>query len=225
MTPRRPGSFPARSSSFEREFGLLHRQHGEPDEAIGILAMRRRAGVIVGLGELEPERRRRPIDHRSHEREHLRIDAGLVHGFDAAFEIDVVRAEHRADASGIERDAAAVVAPDAGAGGFSFVLHELHPLRGVPVGVRVDHTPLGLTGCVDAAEHDSAARCRGSDQEIALGHRHGWPPCRLFCLMAAPTRRPRIILRAKSERNTCDAPRACQATQICLYRTRRLFAS
>ena len=72
--------------------------------------MRRRTGIIVALSKPEPECRRRPVDHRRHERKHLRVDAGLVHGFDAAFEIDVVRAEHRTDAGGVECDAAAVVA-------------------------------------------------------------------------------------------------------------------
>src|SRR4051794_2062694 len=83
----------------------------------------------------------------------------------------------RLDAAGIEGDAAAVVAAEAGAGGFAFVLDELHPRRGGPVGVRVDHTPLGLTRCVDAAEHDAAARCRSANQEIALGDRHCSLPC------------------------------------------------
>ena len=31
-----------------------------------------------------------------------------------------------------------------------------------------------LAGCVDAAEHDPAARRRSADQELALGHRHGF---------------------------------------------------
>ena len=207
---------PSAFELLESQFGLLHKQHGEPDEAVGISAMRRRAGVIVALGKLEPERRRRPVDHRSHERQHLRVDAGLVHGFDAAFEIDVVGAEHGPDPAGVEGDAATVVAADAGSGGFSFGLDQVHPLDGVPVGVRVDHTPAGLAGCVDAAEHDPAARRRGADQEIALGHRHGFRSRETFLFAHAGAAHKR---RGKPDpfrrRDRCDAARACQAAQIC----------
>jgi hypothetical protein len=85
--------------------------------------------------------------------------------------------------------------------------------------VRVDHTPAGLAGCIDATEHDPAARRRSADQELALGHRHGFRSRETFLfdfpLMLAAAHKRRGKPDPSGGGDRCDAARAWQAAQIC----------
>jgi hypothetical protein len=153
---------------------LLHRQHGQSDEAVGVLLMQRRTGVVVGLAQLEPEGGRRPERHRLRQRQRVHGDAGLVHRGKPGADVDVLRLERHREAGNLDGDIAALVTPHLGAVGVALALQQRHPFGRIPVRMNVDHFYARYLGRLLRARIDRAAqKCgrRAGEKSTACEHR------------------------------------------------------
>ena len=129
----------------EREIGCLHGQHGEPHESLRMPGVRRRRRVVVRLRERKSESRRRPINHRRGERQRVDIDPLPVHAFEAQAQIDELLVEGVDDSFGANGVAGGgVFEPRAFRG--TVALEQFQPVRGIPVGVRIDRAARATPG-------------------------------------------------------------------------------